>query len=129
MTKITALNNGALKLLSDHSIYCNLDHGACDYPYCKEAKRLLIKNAMSGEKRLSLIQQIQLKRETGRRGILADSSRRDDDDTSTSAMTRNSGRSSGSSSTSSAWKRRSRVQTDTLVEDGEEGQEIPTDSK
>ena len=129
ITKITALDNGALKLLSDHSNSCNIDQGgACDYPCCKEAKRLIFKNAMSGEKKLSLLQQIQ-----GRRGgllFVADSSsRRDDDDTT---KTRNSGRGGGSSSSSlcSSWKSRSRVHTETFIEeDEEEGQEMPTNSK
>lgn len=117
-------------MLNDHCIFCNIDNGgACDYPCCKEAKRLIFKNAMSGEKRLSLLQQIQVKRETGKRGglLVADSSRHDDDDDDTT-KTRNSSRGGGSSSSSacSSWKRRSRVHTETYIEEdegAEDGQE------
>ena len=129
MTKITALDKEALKLLREHCISCNLDHGsggACDYPYCKGAKRLIIKNAMSGGERelhVSLIQIVK-RSEKGkpRRGFADCSSRRDDD---TATITRNSGGGAGGSpsrsSFCSSWKSRSRVDTTTLMQD-EEGQ-------
>ena len=126
MTKITALDNGALKSLSQHCFSCNLDQhgGACFYPNCKGSKRLMIKNAMSGaEKGLSLIHIV--------KRCQKDSSRRDDESTSsTTTITRNGGgaggggSSSASSSFCSSWKSRSRVQADISMQD-EEGQMPP----
>jgi len=111
MTKITALDNGALKLLSEHCISCHLDQhgGACDYPYCKGATRLILKNAMSGgEKNPSLIHIVKRSEKERRRGSADSLSRRRDDDTTTRTR-KSDGGGSSSSFFCSSWKSRSMV--------------------
>ena len=67
LRKIAALDDREKKSLDRHCIeICNFEEaGACDYRYCKEAKQLMVKNALRGEKKyLSLVQMTKKRRDS-----------------------------------------------------------------